>query len=105
MSRVENIQQLTRDAIAQAMGANYYPTSGTSGNKNLAEIDTYKLPDVGKDIDTADKNDVFTKALVVRIGKVVTEKRLVPYLDPAILKDTFEYGGAIESIRLGLYEV
>lgn len=105
MSRVENIQQLTRDAIAQTMGTNYYPTSGTSDNKNLAEIDTYKLPDVGKDIDTADKNDVFTKALVVRIGKVVTEKRLVPYLDPAILKDTFEYGGAIESIRLGLYEV
>lgn len=105
MGRVENIQQLTRDAIAQTMGVNYYPATGTGDNKNLAEIDTYKLPDVGRDIDEADKNDVFTKSLVVRIGKVVTERRLVPYIDPAILKDTFEYGGAIESIRLGLYEV
>ena len=105
MGRVDNIQQLTRDAIAQTMGVNYYPATGTGDNKNLAEIDTYKLPDVGRDIDEADKNDVFTKALVVRIGKVVTERRLVPYIDPAILKDTFEYGGAIESIRLGLYEV
>lgn len=105
MGRVENIQQLTRDGIAQTMGADYYPATGTSENKDLSAIDTYKLPDVGKDIDEAGKNDVFTKALVVRIGKVVTERRLVPYIDPAILKDSFEYGGAIESIRLGLYEV
>ena len=105
MGRVKNIQQLTRDAIAQTMGANYYPAEGTSDNKDLSALDSYKLPDVGKDIDEAGKNDAFTKALVVRIGKVVTERRLVPYIDPAILKDSFEYGGAIESIRLGLYEV
>lgn len=105
MGRVENIQQLTRDQIAQTMGVDYYPATGTSENKDLSAIDTYKLPDVGKDIDEAGKNDVFTKGLVVRIGKVVTERRLVPYIDPAILKDSFEYGGATESIRLGIYEV
>lgn len=105
MGRVENIQQLTRDQIAQTMGADYYPATGTSENKDLSAIDTYKLPDVGKDIDEAGKNDVFTKGLVVRIGKVVSDNRLLPYIDPAILKDSFEYGGAIESIRLGIYEV
>lgn len=105
MARVENIKQLTADLIAQAMGADYYPESGTSTNKDIAEVDTYKLPDVGRDIDEADKVDVFTKALVVRIGKVIAEKRKVPYLEPGILKNTMEFGGATESIRLGLYEV
>lgn len=105
MSRVTNIKQLTCDAIAQSMGVDYYPASGTSGNKDLSAIDTYRLPDVGRDIDEADKVDVFTKALVVRIGLVLTEKRTVPYIEQDILKNTFEYGGATESIRLGLYEV
>lgn len=105
MGRVENIKQLTADLIAQSMGKDYYPTSGTSENKDIHAVDTYRLPDVGKDIDEADKVDVYTKGLVVRIGKVITEKRTVPYLEPGILKSTMEFGGAMESIRLGVYEV
>lgn len=105
MARVENIKQLTADLIAQEMGEDYYPASGTSSNKDIHDTDSYKLPDVGKDIDEADKVDVVTRGLVVRIGKIITEKRKVPYIDESILKDTMEFGGAMESIRLGVYEV
>lgn len=105
MARVENVKDILCDVVAQAMGADYYPTAGTSSNKDLHDTETYKLADVGKDIDEADKVDVVTKALVVRIGKVRIDKRKVPYVEPSILKDKMEFGGAQESIRLGLYEV
>lgn len=105
MGRVENVKQLTADLIAQSMGKDYYPASGTSANKDITAVDTYRLPDVGKDIDEADKVDVFTKSMVVRIGKVVTENRTVPYIESSILKSNMEFGGAMESIRLGVYEV
>lgn len=103
--RVLNAKQIFCDAIAQSMGANYFPSSVETGNKNLADLDSSKLVDVGVDVEEAGKLDAFTKALVVLVGKIDIDNRDFPLQDEDILKDNFEYGGMIENIRLGLYEV
>ena len=103
--RILQVKQIFCDAVAQVMGTDYYPESGTDTNKDLKAFDTYKLVDVGKDVDEAGLLDGFTKALVVRVGKMFVENRAFPIQDSNIMKDTFEYGGMLENVRLGLYEV
>lgn len=103
--RVLNAKQIFCDAIAQSMGTNYFPSSVETSNKNLADLDSSKLVDVGVDVEEAGKLDAFTKALVVLVGKIDIDNRDFPLQDEDIIKDNFEYGGMIENIRLGLYEV
>ena len=103
--RTIDVKQLTCDAIAQAMGKDYYPATGTDTNKNLAALDSYKLVDVGKDVEDAGKLDAFARAMLVMVGKITVDSRKLPLAVPKILKDTFEFGGYREHIRLGLFEV
>lgn len=104
-NRVLNAKQVFCDAIAQTMGVNYFPSTVENENKNLADLDSSKLVDVGVDVEEAGKLDAFTKSLVVLVGKIDIDNRDFPLQDEDILKDNFEYGGMIENIRLGLYEV
>lgn len=103
MSKKINVTELTINAIAQAMGEDYHPSSGT--NSTLANLDSFKLVDVGKDIEDSGSVDSFTNALVTLIGKMVIDTRRYTPVIPSMTKDTFEYGGFVEKVRLGLYEV
>lgn len=103
MSKKINVTNLTINAIAQAMGEDYHPSSGS--NASLTNIDSFKLVDVGKDIEDSGSVDSFTNALVTLIGKMVIDTRRYTPVIPSLQKDTFEYGGFVEKIRLGLYEV
>lgn len=103
--RIEKIQQLICNVIAQTMGADYYPESGTDSNKSLAAVDTWKLADVGKDVEDAGKTDVFTKTLMVQLGKYYFDNRLYDAEMPPVFRDVMEYGGYLLHTRLGLYQV
>ena len=42
-NRVLNAKQVFCDAIAQSMGANYFPATAETDNKNLADLDSSKF--------------------------------------------------------------
>ena len=92
-SRIEFVQKLVCDAIAQTMGANYYPASGTDSNKNLSALDTWKLSDVGKDINDMNKTDVFTKTLALQLGAYILDTRLWQKEFPSVYRSRMEFGG------------
>lgn len=103
--RIEEVQKLIINAIGQTMGADYFPATGEHNN-TLADVDTWKLADVGKDIADAGKTDVFTKTLMVQIADWIMDNRTFSNSDlPNIYKTAMEYGGYILKVRIGLYEV
>lgn len=103
--RITFVKQLVCNVIGQALGQDYYPTNGSDPNKNLMAVDTWKLADVGKDVEELSKKDVFTKTLMIQLGKYYFDNRLYSADLPPIFRDTMEYGGYILRTRLGLYEV
>ena len=104
--RMDKVQQVVRNGIAQTMGASYHPASAESPNGDIAPIDTWKLADVGKDMLALQKADVFTKVLALQIAAYIMENRLFTNDDlPPVYKTVMEYGGYILKVRLGLYSV
>ena len=103
--RINFVKQLVCDVIGQSLGQDYYPANGSDPNKNLKAVDTWKLADVGKDVEALSKKDVFTKTLMIQLGKYYFDSRLYSSDLPPIFRDTMEYGGYILRTRLGLYEV
>lgn len=103
--RTTPVKDLVINAIAQTMGADYFPSAGTN-NGSLADLDTYKLSDVGKDMADMNKTDVFTKTLMVQLAAYIMDERIFENTDlPPIYKSYLEYGGYLLKVRLGLYEV
>lgn len=103
--RTTPVKDLIINAIAQTMGADYFPSAGTN-NGSLADLDTYKLSDVGKDIADMNKTDVFTKTLMVQLAAYIMDERIFENTDlPPVYKSYLEYGGYLLKVRLGLYEV
>lgn len=105
MARIDFIKDLICNTIAQTMGTDYYPATGTDSNKSLAAVDTWKLTDIGKDVDEAGKKDIFTKTLMIQLGKYYFDSRVYDPQLPPVFRDVMEYGGYILHTRLGLYEV
>lgn len=105
MARIDFVKELICNTIAQTMGADYYPATGTDSNKNLSAVDTWKLVDVGKDVDEAGKKDVFTKTLMIQLGAYYFDNRVYDPQLPPVFRNVMEYGGYILKTRLGLYEV
>ena len=104
--RIDKVQQVVRNAIAQTMGASYHPASAESPNGDIAPIDTWKIADVGKDMLDMQKTDVFTKVLALQIAAYIMDNRLFTNDDlPPVYKTAMEYGGYILKVRLGLYSV
>lgn len=103
--RTTPVKDLVINAIAQTMGADYFPGAGTN-NGSLADLDTYKLSDVGKDMADMNKTDVFTKTLMVQLAAYIMDERIFENTDlPPVYKSYLEYGGYLLKVRLGLYEV
>lgn len=103
--RTTPVKDLVINAIAQTMGADYFPGAGTN-NGSLAALDTYKLSDVGKDMADMNKTDVFTKTLMVQLAAYIMDERIFENTDlPPVYKSYLEYGGYLLKVRLGLYEV
>lgn len=103
--RIEKYQKLVVNAIGQTMGTDYFPGSGEH-NGTLADLDTWRLSDVGKDMEDAGKTDVFTKTLMLQLADWIMDNRTFSNDDmPPLYKTAMEYGGYLLKVRIGLYEV
>lgn len=106
MKRVDVIQ-LTRDAIAQTMGANYMPlidptTEEPIDNDRLGALPSEKLVDIGRDVTAETVINSFSNNLIAVMGKHIIDARLYTSKLPSIYVDSFDWGGFIERTRIGL---
>lgn len=109
MKRVEVIQ-LTRDAIAQTMGANYMPlldpeTQEPLNNDQLGALESSKIADMGRDVTAETVINSFSNNLVAVLGKHVIDAKLYTSKLPSIYVDTFDWGGFVERTRIGLGDI
>lgn len=109
MKRVD-VLQLTRDAIAQTMGANYMPlidetTQEPIPNDRLAALSSEKLVDIGRDVTTETNINSFSNNLVAVLGKHIIDAELYISKLPSIYVDSFDWGGFIERTRIGLGDI
>lgn len=99
----EDVVKLTQNAVSQALGEGYKintgvgedgnPTYETIGTGNLAALDTSKLIDVGKDVLDSGSVDVYVKALLTQMGKMIVVDRKYEDEVPGIMVDTNDWGG------------
>lgn len=109
MKRVDVIQ-LTRDAIAQTMGANYMPLSDPEtqeplNNDQLGALESSKIADMGRDVTAETVINSFSNNLVAVLGKHVIDAKLYTSKLPSIYVDTFDWGGFVERTRIGLGDI
>ena len=109
MKRVD-VVQLTRDAIAQTMGANYMPlidpaTQEPIDNDHLAGLSSEKIADIGRDVTSETTINSFANNLIAVLGKHIITARLYTSKLPSIYVDSFDWGGFIERTRIGLGDI
>lgn len=109
MKRIDVIQ-LTRDAIAQTMGANFMPlidneTHEPIPNDRLAALSSEKLVDIGRAVTGEDTINSFSNNLIAVLGKHIIDARLYTSKLPSIYVDSFDWGGFIERTRIGLGDI
>lgn len=109
MKRID-VVQLTRDAIAQTMGADYMPliddtTHEPIPNGQLEALSSEKLVDIGRDVTGEDTINSFANNLIAVLGKHIIVARLYTSKLPSIYVDSFDWGGFIERTRIGLGDI
>lgn len=109
MKRVD-VLQLTRDAIAQTMGANYMPlldpdTHEPIDNDAFGALESSKLVDIGRDVTDETKINSFSNNLIAVLGKHIIDAKLYTSKLPSIYVDSFDWGGFIERTRIGLGDI
>ena len=109
MKRIDVIQ-LTRDAIAQTMGADYMPlidpdTHQPVSNDHLAALSAEKIADIGRAVTGEDTINSFANNLIAVLGKHIITARLYTSKLPSIYVDSFDWGGFVERTRIGLGEI
>lgn len=109
MKRIDVIQ-LTRDAIAQTMGADYMPlidpdTQQPVSNDHLAALSAEKIADIGRAVTGEDTINSFANNLIAVLGKHIITARLYTSKLPSIYVDSFDWGGFVERTRIGLGDI
>ena len=100
--KIEQIKEVVKNAMAQALGSSYYAT----GDGNISPIESYKVVDVGKDIlDVTHTADTFVNALADQIGKIVIDSREYIGKMPWIYVDSLEWGAYLERVRADLADI
>lgn len=107
--KLVDVVQITRDAIAQTMGADYMPLLGEDGqpisNADLAELPSQKLIDIGKDVTAENTITSLNSGLLSRLGRHVIESRLYTSKLPSLYVESFDWGGFLERTRIGLGDI
>ena len=100
--KIENVVQLTKDALTQSMGKEYMKEIGVE----LNALNYEKLVDIGKDIaDVEGMIEKFTKSLLVRVARLdIMDTSYSPLLND-IMIDSFEWGGFVERVYPKLSDV
>ena len=95
-----DVVTVVQNAVAQAMGSEYMAKVG-----NLADLDSYKLVELGKDVLNSGTVDTYTKSLLSQLGKMFIDSRKYEGEMPSIFIDSFEWGGYIERVGFDLAEI
>lgn len=99
---VEQIKNLTINAIAQTLGASYM----TQDDGTIAPLDDAKLIDVGTDVANLERGvENFTKSLLDQLAKIYIVSDVYKNDLPDIFVDSFDWGGFIEVVNFDLAEV
>lgn len=99
---VEQIKNLTMNAIAQTLGASYM----TQDDGTIATLDDAKLIDVGTDVANLERGvENFTKSLLDQLAKIYVVSDVYKNDLPDIFVDSFDWGGFIEVVNFDLAEV
>lgn len=99
MKRID-VAELTQSAIAQAMGSTYMEKLG-----NIADLDSYKLVDVGRDVVDSGSTETFTKSLFSLIGKMYIDAREYEQDIPSIFVDSTDWGWFTERVKFEMSEI
>lgn len=95
-----DVVTVVQNAVAQAMGSDYMAKVG-----DLANLDSYKLVELGKDVLDTGTVDTYTKSLLSQLGKMFIDSRKYEGEMPSIFIDSFEWGGYIERVGFDLAEI
>ena len=99
---VEQIKNLTMNAIAQTLGESYMTTE----DGTIAPLDDAKLIDVGTDVANLERGvENFTKSLLDQLAKIYIVSDVYKNDLPDIFVDSFDWGGFIEVVNFDLAEV
>lgn len=88
-----DVANLTQKAIAQTLGDEYMTNLG-----NIAELESYKLADVGKDVLDSGSVDSYVKCLLTQMGKMVVDAKRYAAELPSLFIDSFDWGGYVERV-------
>lgn len=99
MKKVDLVE-LSKNAVAQTMGAEYMTKLGTFG-----ELDSYKLSDVGQAVTADNVISSFVNNLTSLLGKHVIDNRLYTTSLPSLYVDSFDWGGYLQRTRYGLADI
>lgn len=100
-----DVVQLTRDAIANTMGADYLPAVEETHNSDLKALQSFNLVDVGEDVTSENNISNFMTGLVSLIGKHIIDNRTYNRRYNSLLIESFDWGGYLERTRIGLGDI
>lgn len=69
--KFEDVLTATKSAVAQTMGSEYMESSGL-----LTATESFKIADVGRDIEDAGSSETYTNALISVLAKTVIVQKL-----------------------------
>lgn len=97
-----NALTVTQNAIAQLISKNYM----TSTQVTLTALDDHQIVDMGVAINNMTNGpDIFVKALVGAMGKMIIDDRKYVAMLPKLFVDTYNWGAFCEAVQLGLDDV
>lgn len=97
-----NALAVTQHAIAQLTAKGYM----TSTQVTLTALDDHQIVDMGVAIaNMTNGTDLFVKALVGAMGKMIIDDRKYVAMLPKLFVDTYNWGAFCEAVQLGLDDV
>ena len=89
-----DVVSTTQQAVSEILGTDYMEKTG-----DFAQLDSYKLADVGKAVESVEGGvDKFVKAVLVQRGKLYIESREYTSELSNIYVDSFDWGGYVERV-------
>ena len=97
-----NALNVTRQAIAQMTASGYMGDT----NITLTALDDHQIVDLGTTVNNMTNGaDLFVKALVGAMGKMIIDDRKYVAMLPKLFVDTYNWGAFCEAVQLGLDDV
>ena len=97
-----NALTVTQNAIAQLTAKGYM----TSNQVTLTALDDHQVVDMGTAVaNMTNGTDLFVKALVGAMGKLIIDDRKYVAMLPKLFVDTYNWGAFCEAVQLGLDDV